>query len=88
MLKALDKLEDHPVLYLRTDIDCLLTTDESGNLLSDPVVTKSQVYFLPDFKPALLDLPHLDNYTDSESLFVKPDSRTSSLFNEVKLSQN
>ena len=89
MLKALDRLENHPELYLRTNVDCLLITDESECLLSDAVITKSQVYFLPDFNPGLLDLPHLDVYTNSdEKPFLKADRRTTPLMDQVKLSQN
>ena len=89
MLKILDKLEKHPELYLRTNIDCLLITDESECLLSDAIVTKSQVYFLPDFNPDLLVLPHFDSYTDSdERPFLGADKRTTPLLDQVKLSQN
>ena len=89
MLKVLDRLEDHPKLYLRTNIDCSLITDESNCLLNDAVITKSQVYFLPDFNPGILDLPHLDSYTDShEKPFLGPDRRTTPLLDQVKLFQN
>jgi len=89
MLKVLDKLEDHPKLYLRSNIDCLLLTNESEYPLSDAIVMKSQVYFLPDFKPALLDLPYLNDYKDSnEKPFLKGSRRSSPLIVEVKLSQN
>lgn len=89
MLKVLDKLEDHPKLYLRTNIDCLLITDESEHPLSDAVLIKSQVYFLPDFNPVLLDLPHLDSYADSdEKPFLKSARRSSPVFDKVKSSQN
>ena len=89
MLKVLDELENHPDVYLRTNIDCLLITDELECPLSDPVLTKSQIYFIPDFKPALLDLPHLDSYTDSsEKRFVMGDKKSSPLLDKVKSSKN
>lgn len=89
MLKALDRLEDHPKLYLRTNIDCSLITDESDCLLNNAVITKSQVYILSDFNPGLLDLPHLDNYTDSrEKPLLGADRRTTPLLDQVKLFQN
>ena len=88
MLKVLDELEDHPKLYLRTNIDCLLITDESECLLSDAVLLKSQVYFLPDFNPDLLDLPHLHNYTDSDEKPYLTAAERSPLFKKVKSSQN
>ena len=89
MLKVLDELENHPDLYLRTDIDSLLITDELECALSDPVLIKSQIYFIPDFKPAFLDLPYLDSYADSdEKPFLKGDERSSPLLDKVKSSIN
>ena len=89
MLKVLDELEDHPKLYLRTNIDCLLITDESEHPLSDAVLIKSQVYFLPDFNPVLLDLPHLDSYAVSdEKPYYKSAERSSPTFDKVKSFQN
>ena len=86
MLKVLDELENHPKWYLRTDIDCLQITDELECPLSNAVVVKSQVYFFPDFKPSLLDLPHLNDYKDSEEKpFLKAYEKSSSLIDEVKL---
>ena len=85
MLKVLDELENHPELYLRSNIDCLLQTDESGCPLNDAVLMKSQVYFLPDFKPALLDLPHLNDYKDSdEKPYIKGARRSPPLIDQVK----
>jgi len=86
MLNRLDQLECHPVVYVRTDIDCLLITDSSEQYLSDTTITKCQVYFLPDFKPTLLDLPYISNYRDSvEKPYLSAKDRSTSLFEEVKM---
>jgi len=86
MLHRLDELERHPVVYVRTDIDCLLVTDGSEQLLSDATLIKCQVYFLPDFKPTLLDLPYISNYKDTvERPYLSANRRSMSLLEEVKI---
>ena len=87
MLNRLDQLECHPVVYVRTDINCLLVTDSSERCLSDATMTKCQVYFLPDFKPSLLDLPYIIDYRDSvEKPYLSAKDRSTSLLEEVKIS--
>ena len=86
MLNRLDQLECHPVVYVRTDITCILVTDSSEHLLSDATMMKCQVYFLPDFKPTLLDLPYISDYKDSvEKPYLPASNRSTSLLEEVKI---
>ena len=86
MLNCLDQLECHPVVYVRTDINCLLVTDSSEHCLSDATITKCQVYFLPDFKPTLLDLTYIIDYRDSvEKPYHPAKDRSTSLLEEVKI---
>jgi len=85
MLSRLDQLEGHPVIYLRTDIDCLLLTADSK---LDATKVKCQIYFLTDFKPSLLDLPFISDYRDSAEKPFLPGGTESSFVEEVKISKS
>ena len=61
MLQVLDVLEEHPQIYRRREVQCILDESKTNK---DDVVT-CQAYFLYDFRPELLSLPHLSSYADT-----------------------
>jgi len=63
MLASLDILEEYPKLYTRRQEPILLTGDSNDSGL----VKQAWTYFLSDFKPELLNLPHLDSYLSNGS---------------------
>ena len=68
MLKVLDELEEHPKIYRRTPVHCILT-DENLSTESSKADTKESIacetYLLYDFHPELLALPHLSTYSET-----------------------
>jgi len=87
MLNRLDELEGHPEIYFRTDIECLLVTDDFEHPLGDATKIKCQIYFITDFKPSLLELPYISDYRDSVEKPFLPDGTESLFIEEVKVSQ-
>lgn len=59
MLHALDDLEDHPKYYERIKEDVIM--DDSYSNLT--VFKSCWIYFLKKYKPTLLKLPFLDDYS-------------------------
>ncbi len=55
MLARLDILEDHPNLYTRTTVDCLLHTAREQ-------ILQAQVYMLHNYNKAMLNEPFLVDY--------------------------
>ncbi|XP_060557863.1 putative gamma-glutamylcyclotransferase CG2811 [Ruditapes philippinarum] len=72
-LKRLDKLENHPNLYVRKDVILTKGNDDSN---SEEDI-HAQAYFLVNYRPSLLDLPMLDSYKDmiDGKVYVKHSSR-------------
>jgi gamma-glutamylaminecyclotransferase len=54
MIKILDDFEGHPNYYKRRQ--------ESVQMANDASVIHCWTYFLPKFKPSMLELPHIGNY--------------------------
>lgn len=71
MLKVLDELEEHPKIYRRTPVHCIIT-DESLSTESSKADTKEPIacetYLLYDFHPELLALPYLSTYSKNPEL--------------------
>lgn len=63
MLSNLDILEDHPNYYIR-EIDEIQLLDKESMKLK---VVKCWIYFLPKFKPELLEYQMFENYTSAGS---------------------
>ncbi|KFM65303.1 Gamma-glutamylaminecyclotransferase, partial [Stegodyphus mimosarum] len=61
MLTELDILECHPKYYTRMIESVELITNE--NEPSEGKILKSWIYFLKNFRPELLELPHLEEYS-------------------------
>ena len=71
MLKVLDDLEEHPRVYRRTPMHCVLEEGSSSDLPGVIGNIACEAYLLYDFYPGLLSLPHLSSYTDcSERRYV------------------
>ncbi|KAI0240152.1 hypothetical protein LSAT2_009145, partial [Lamellibrachia satsuma] len=87
MLKRLDKLENHPHIYERTQIDVqILCPNSTGHITKeDPRTTISCfTYLFRKFKPELLTLPFMDRYAgDIIIKYVPPQKRTKNPFIEV-----
>ena len=58
MLSKLDELEDHPGLYTRTPVTCVL----EQSLTRDTEVISCETYILHNFKKAMLSEPFLRDY--------------------------
>lgn len=87
-LAALDELEAHPDLYIRFKTDIAMTHDEDGNSIDPPEIRECWVYFLPRFKPEMLDLPYYRNYTsisDDHPPYVERYRRKGPLLRELVL---
>jgi len=76
-LAALDKLEDHPNLYKRTDIKVSTIKDSSIVAEQDSANTVTcGCYILHDFKPSMLENELISTYTLAQSVdYVKPEGR-------------
>jgi len=79
MLKVLDDLENHPVLYKRIDLEVIMEkTDEQLNC---------QCYVLHDFKDSMLSLERLSCYEETHSIRYIPKAQRKTqidLFRSVK----
>ena len=66
MLKALDDLEEHPKIYRRKKVHCVLDERLSAELSDTETagVIPCETYVLYDFLPELLSLPHLSSYSN------------------------
>ncbi|KAH9524326.1 hypothetical protein Btru_054160 [Bulinus truncatus] len=62
-LASLDELECHPDFYHRKKTEIIMHEDHDGNRLAPPVIKECWVYFLPHYKPEMIDLPYLKSYT-------------------------
>ena len=91
MLDRLDQLEDHPNLYRRMAVQCVLLEEGQGQWAERGVgeVVDTETYFLTDFREELLKLPYIANYGDTPSVveqyFPKDERETAAeLYEEVK----
>ena len=67
MLKILDDLEEHPRIYRRTPVQCVLekgTSTDVTDLLGVSGNIPCETYLLYNYRPELLSLPHLSSYAD------------------------
>lgn len=66
MLDHLDKFEDHPSLYQRLAVQCVLLEEGRGQWAGWAAgeVVDSEAYFLTDYQEELLQLPHIASYSD------------------------
>ncbi len=75
MLNHLDKLENSPVYYTRTEEEFeMLTTNENSGLKKGDVV-KGGIYLLKNYRRELLNLPQLNSYNGENYLhkaYIKP----------------
>ena len=69
MLDRLDRLEDHPNLYQRLAVQCVLLEEGQGQWAGRQAgeVVDTEAYFLADYREELLQLPHLTNYANMPS---------------------
>lgn len=76
MLEELDKLEEHPVWYLRTPTQVVITTPVESELLVGTTVD-CEVYILrkEHVTEELLSQPHVFNYFDDGSYKPKSERR-------------
>ena len=75
MLKVLDALEDHPNLYKRRTVSCIVNQDTStsGEITG---TINCEAYLMYNFRPELLSLPHISSYADTpERRYVRKDTR-------------
>lgn len=75
MLSHLDKLENHPIYYTRTQEEFQVLKAESSSDLKDGEIVKAGIYLLKNFKEELLKLPYLVDYSGNNELgkiYVKP----------------
>ena len=61
MLKMLDEFEGHPQIYRRMSVHCIMDNSK----LNTEIAVACQAYLLFNFRPELLNLPHLTSYTNS-----------------------
>lgn len=91
MLDRLDQLEDHPNLYQRMAVECVLLGEGQGQWAGRGVgeVVSTEAYFLMDYREELLKLPYIANYEDTPSgtgRYCPKDERETAaeLYGEVK----
>ena len=91
MLDRLDQLEDHPNLYQRMAVQCVLLEEGQGQWAGRGVgeVVDTETYFLTDYREELLGLPYIANYGDTPSVveqyFPKSERETAAeLYKDVK----
>ena len=91
MLDRLDQLEDHPNLYQRMAVQCVLLEEGQGQWAGRGVgeVVDTETYFLTDYREELLKLPYIANYGDTPSVveqyFPKSERETAAeLYKDVK----
>ena len=97
MLASLDDLENHPHLYRRTTVECVIqqtaaapttSTNDSSDAVSSAV--NCEVYMIHDYNPALLSLPlrssyDLDAIKDKPYVFREDRDVTYDLFKDIKV---
>ncbi|XP_059173951.1 gamma-glutamylaminecyclotransferase-like isoform X2 [Physella acuta] len=66
-LASLDELECHPDFYHRKKTEILMYEDSQGNSIEPPEIKECWVYFLPRYKPEMIDLPYLKKYNSISS---------------------
>lgn len=64
-LEFLDDFEGHPGYYERMEDTFELIEDPQGRALAERLIIKAGAYFLKDFRPDMLTLPMMDDYTSS-----------------------
>ena len=73
-LNSLDKLEVHPTFYKRDDVE-VVTCEEPTSRLT------CSTYWLINYKPCLLDLPMINDYTleiaTVSQRYIPPEERRS-----------
>ena len=74
MLKVVDELEEHPHIYRRTTVSCVMdettTTDLGIAETTGNIVWK--IYVMVNFCPELLSLPYLNSYvTTPKQLYAR-----------------
>ena len=75
MLKVLDVLEDHPNLYKRRTVSCVVDQDTNTSAEISGSIT-CEAYLMYNFRPKLLLLPHISSYADTpERQYVRKDRR-------------
>ncbi|KAG8194719.1 hypothetical protein JTE90_026370 [Oedothorax gibbosus] len=62
MLSHMDELECHPKYYTRIKAEVEIIRDNINVQQSSSLILRPWIYFLQNFRPHLLDLPHLENY--------------------------
>jgi gamma-glutamylaminecyclotransferase len=62
-LAALDEFEAYPELYTRIKIEIALTRNEHWNAIDPQEIRECWTYFLPQWKPEMLELPFRRSYT-------------------------
>ena len=67
MLDRLDQLEDHPNLYQRLPVQCVLLEEGQGQWAGRRVgeVVDTEAYFLTDYREELLQLSHMASYANT-----------------------
>lgn len=67
MLANLDDLENHPHLYRRTIVQCVIeqtATASTNDSETTSSIVDSEVYMIHDYNPTLMSLPFLSSYDD------------------------
>ena len=75
MLGHLDKLENHPIYYTRTQHNFIIIDPSREGKFNSGDVIEAGIYLLKNFKQELLGLPTLISYseaTDPTKKYVKP----------------
>ncbi|XP_043288574.1 putative gamma-glutamylcyclotransferase CG2811 isoform X2 [Venturia canescens] len=71
MLEKLDELEEHPSFYVRTEEEVLMAPaanlKPNINFEEMGILCKAWTYFLPNFRPELLDKEMFKSYTNEGS---------------------
>ena len=62
MLEFLDEFESHPDFYFRETAQVLMSEGPDKETIDPPKPVDCGIYFLPKFKPSMLDLKPLENY--------------------------
>ena len=73
MLKVFDELEEHPHIYRRTTVSCVMdeTTTTDLGIAETTGNIACEVYVMFNFRPELLSLPHLNSYVNTpEQLYA------------------
>ena len=75
MLRRLDELEQHPVLYQRDKITVTVTPDTSGET---PQTRECWAYLLRNYPPEMDQLPTINSYDENnvQEGYIRPGDRT------------